>query len=87
MQLNETEKQALVSGPGNYVGLTADDEAAEWLWNQKLSIVGADNPAFEVLPFSNRVGGANGKSFHQVMIGGKCLGLGVEESAVDDAWC
>ena len=70
-QLNETEKQELVLGTGNYIGLTADDDSAEWLWNQKLAMVGGDNPAFEVLPFTNRIGGPNGKSFHEVMISGK----------------
>ncbi|CAI6339945.1 unnamed protein product [Periconia digitata] len=69
-RLNETEKQELVLGAGNYIGLTSDDDSAEWLWNQKLAMVGGDNPAFEVLPFTSRVGGTNGKSLHEVMISG-----------------
>ncbi|KAF2120359.1 hypothetical protein BDV96DRAFT_595903 [Lophiotrema nucula] len=70
-QLNETEKQELVLGPGNYIGLIANEESAEWLWNQKFAIVGADNPAFEEVPFSHElIGGVYGRSLHQVMISG-----------------
>lgn len=52
---------------------------AEWLWDRKLSLVGGDNPAFEVLPLAGSAGagrGVNGLdgeeavSLHKVFIAG-----------------
>ncbi|PVH97045.1 hypothetical protein DM02DRAFT_533973 [Periconia macrospinosa] len=51
-KLNEAQKQELVLGPGTYIGVKADDASAEWLWNQKLALVGSDNPGFESLPLT-----------------------------------
>lgn len=54
----------------NSVGMLASDESAEWLWERKLALVGADNPAFEALPFNGTIGGV-ARSLHQVFIGGE----------------
>jgi hypothetical protein len=45
--LNKTEEILLPQGNGNSIGMEASDESLRWLWEKKLSLVGADNPAFE----------------------------------------
>ena len=54
-------------GPG--IDLLASDDTLEWLWDKKLALVGADNPAFESLPFDETISGVP-RSLHQVFIGG-----------------
>ncbi len=54
---------------GPAIGLLAADETLSWLWDKKLSMVGADNPAFESLPFDKTISGV-ARSLHQVFIGG-----------------
>jgi hypothetical protein len=54
-------------GPG--IGILASDETLRWLWEKKLALVGADNPAFESLPFDKDIDGVP-RSLHQVFIGG-----------------
>jgi hypothetical protein len=50
--------------------MLASDESLEWLWDKKLALVGADNPAFESLPFNKTISGVP-RSLHQVFIGGE----------------
>lgn len=54
---------------GSAVGILASDDTLEWLWEKKLALVGADNPAFESLPFDKQIDGVP-RSLHQVFIGG-----------------
>ena len=70
--LSVHDQEVLPYGPGGSIGIKAGDEAAEWLWNKKLAIVGADNPAFESLPLGDATFGDDiPRSFHQIFIGGK----------------
>lgn len=50
--------------------MNASDDSLAWLWEKKLALVGADNPAFESLPFDKAIGGVP-RSLHQVFIGGE----------------
>lgn len=70
--LSSYEQQILPfrEADANHIGMLASDESAEWLWKKKLSLVGADNPAFETIPFNGTIGGV-ARSLHQVFIGGK----------------
>jgi hypothetical protein len=52
------------------VGMNCSDDSLAWLWEKKLALVGADNPAFESLPFDKTIGGVP-RSMHQVFIGGE----------------
>jgi hypothetical protein len=70
-ELNETEKAIIVRGPFDSIGLLADDASAEWLWDQKLAMVGGDNPAFESIPFNGHIGGGDGTTFHQLFLAGR----------------
>lgn len=45
--LNHTEEVLLPISAGNWVGMEASEASLRWLWEKKLSLVGADNPAFE----------------------------------------
>jgi hypothetical protein len=56
------------------VGMNASDDSLAWLWEKKLALVGADNPAFESLPFDKTIGGVP-RSLHQVFIGGQLKNL------------
>jgi hypothetical protein len=56
------------------IGMLASDESLAWLWEKKLAFVGADNPAFESLPFNKTIGGVP-RSLHQVFIGGESDGV------------
>lgn len=67
--LGKQEQQKLPYGPGTWIGMIANDESAEWLWNKKLALVGADNPAFESTPFNGTIDGSP-RSLHQIFIGG-----------------
>ncbi|PMD19742.1 hypothetical protein NA56DRAFT_628604 [Hyaloscypha hepaticicola] len=51
------------------VGVNASDDSLAWLWEKKLALVGADNPAFESTPFDKTISGVP-RSMHQVFIGG-----------------
>ena len=53
----------------NWIGVIANDDTAEWLWEKKLALVGADNPAFESVPFNGTIDGTP-RSLHQMFIGG-----------------
>ena len=48
--------------------MLASEESLAWPWEKKLAFVGADNPAFESLPFNKTIGGAP-RSLHQVLLG------------------
>ncbi|KUJ22642.1 uncharacterized protein LY89DRAFT_777704 [Mollisia scopiformis] len=51
------------------VGMNCSDDSLAWLWEKKLALIGADNPAFESLPMDKTIGGV-ARSLHQVFIGG-----------------
>ncbi|KAK6074466.1 hypothetical protein SCUP234_08250 [Seiridium cupressi] len=67
--LNLTEDVLLPIGAGTWIGMEASDASLRWLWEKKLSLVGADNPAFESTPFNKTILGET-RSLHQVFIGG-----------------
>ncbi|KFA54522.1 hypothetical protein S40293_08937 [Stachybotrys chartarum IBT 40293] len=67
--LNKTEQTLLPLGNGNCIGMEASDESLRWLWEKKLSLVGADNPAFESVPFNRTILG-EARSLHQVFLAG-----------------
>jgi hypothetical protein len=50
--------------------MNASDDSLAWLWEKKLALVGADNPAFESTPFDKTISGVP-RSIHQVFIGGE----------------
>ncbi|EEB94952.1 hypothetical protein MPER_06157, partial [Moniliophthora perniciosa FA553] len=63
-----------------YNGLTAigvehSEETLEWIWERKVSVVGADNPTFEVAPLDTIIHGEV-RSLHQIFIGGWGLSIG-----------
>ena len=61
------------------VGMNASDDSLAWLWEKKLALVGADNPAFESLPMDKTIGGVP-RSLHQIFIGGECrIGPWIDE--------
>jgi hypothetical protein len=69
--LNATEAATVPwLSSGASVGFEASDESARWLWEKKFAVVGADNPAFERLPFRGRIGGTE-RSLHEVFIAGE----------------
>lgn len=45
--LNATQRALLPVEAWPYVGLEASDRTLRWLWEKKLSLIGADNPAVE----------------------------------------
>lgn len=47
--LNATERNLLAVQEWPYIGMETSDRSLRWLWEKKLSVVGADNPAFEVV--------------------------------------
>ncbi|KAK6984018.1 hypothetical protein R3P38DRAFT_3232827 [Favolaschia claudopus] len=53
-----------------FLGMEASGDLLRWLWAKKLSLVGSDNPAFEVLPNTGDVIDGDMRSLHQVFIGG-----------------
>ncbi|KAI0911834.1 hypothetical protein F4823DRAFT_560588 [Ustulina deusta] len=67
--LNATERALLAVESWPYVGVETSDRSLRWLWEKKLSLVGADNPAFESSAFSFEIEGHT-RSLHQVLIGG-----------------
>ncbi|KAI1259589.1 putative cyclase-domain-containing protein [Xylariaceae sp. FL1019] len=70
LTLNETERWLLPVEGWPSVGMDASEESLRWLWEKKLSIVGADNPAFEKTPFEWITDDGIARSLHQVFIGG-----------------
>ncbi|KAI1852754.1 hypothetical protein JX266_002295 [Neoarthrinium moseri] len=67
--LNETGDVLLPIGAGTWIGMEASEQSLRWLWEKKLSLVGADNPAFESTPFNRTIHGET-RSLHQIFIGG-----------------
>ncbi|KAH7018104.1 uncharacterized protein B0I36DRAFT_354417 [Microdochium trichocladiopsis] len=67
--LNQTGRALLPIGDGFSVGMESSEDSLRWLWDKKLSLVGADNPAFESTPFNMTIDG-EARSLHQVFIGG-----------------
>ncbi len=48
--------------------MNVSDDSLAWLWEKKLALVGADNPAFESMPFDKTISGVP-RSMNQVFIG------------------
>ncbi|KAJ8115800.1 hypothetical protein ONZ43_g4585 [Nemania bipapillata] len=69
MTLNATERNLLPVQSWPWIGMEASERSLRWVWEKKLSVVGADNPAFEVSTMSFDVDGHT-RSLHQVFIGG-----------------
>ncbi|KAI1356297.1 hypothetical protein F5Y01DRAFT_75014 [Xylaria sp. FL0043] len=67
--LNDTERALLAVESWPYIGMEGSDRTLRWLWEKKLSLVGADNPAFEGSSFSFEIEGLT-RSLHQIFIGG-----------------
>jgi len=70
--LSDFEKDTLPYRPAeeaSWVGVEASDRSLAWIWDKKISLVGSDNPAFEVVPFTGVIGGVP-RSLHQVFLGG-----------------
>ncbi|KAI8944680.1 hypothetical protein F4801DRAFT_599402 [Xylaria longipes] len=67
--LNATERALLPVQGWPSIGMEASDRSLRWLWEKKLSLVGADNPGFESSSFSFEIDGHE-RSLHQVFIGG-----------------
>ncbi|KAJ8130590.1 hypothetical protein O1611_g3039 [Lasiodiplodia mahajangana] len=51
------------------IGVEPSDRTLRWLWEKKLSVVGADNYAFEMSAFTFEIDG-HIRSLHQIFIGG-----------------
>jgi hypothetical protein len=62
--------------------VNASDDSLAWLWEKKLALVGADNPAFESTPFDKTISGVP-RSMHQVFIGGEFKILHLEGSSAN----
>lgn len=62
--------------------MNASDDSLAWLWEKKLALVGADNPAFESTPFDKTISGVP-RSMHQVFIGGEFKILHLEGSSAN----
>lgn len=60
--------------------MLASDDSLAWLWEKKLAFVGADNPAFESVPFNKTIDGTP-RSLHQVFIGGESYFRPLKENA------
>ncbi|KAK0112829.1 hypothetical protein ONS95_014556 [Cadophora gregata] len=70
-KLDDNQRQAIVLGSGEYIGVPASPATAEWLWSKKLAMVGGDNPAFEEHPVAVQDFDGEERSLHQIMISGK----------------
>ncbi|KAI0400458.1 hypothetical protein F4802DRAFT_584691 [Xylaria palmicola] len=67
--LNKTERALLSLEAWPWVGVESSDRSLRWLWEKKLSLVGADNVAFESSAMNFEIGG-HIRSLHQIFIGG-----------------
>ncbi|KAJ7136749.1 hypothetical protein C8R44DRAFT_868869 [Mycena epipterygia] len=52
-----------------WLAVEASDATPRWLWANKLSLVGSDNPMFESVPFNGTIGGVP-RALYQLFIGG-----------------
>ncbi|KAK7438389.1 hypothetical protein VKT23_018003 [Stygiomarasmius scandens] len=52
-----------------FLGVETSDRTLAWIWEKKLSMVGADNLAFETFPFNGTVDGVE-RSLHEVFLSG-----------------
>uniref|UniRef100_A0A0W0FQD5 Uncharacterized protein n=1 Tax=Moniliophthora roreri TaxID=221103 RepID=A0A0W0FQD5_MONRR len=68
------EQNILPFGNSTAIGIEASEETLEWVWNRKVSVVGADNPAFEVSPLNAIIHG-EARSLHQIFLGGWGLSI------------
>jgi len=53
----------------HFLGVETSDRTLAWIWEKKLSLVGADNLGFETFPTQGVVDGLN-RSLHEVFISG-----------------
>ncbi|ESK83627.1 hypothetical protein Moror_12037 [Moniliophthora roreri MCA 2997] len=56
------------------IGIEPSEETLEWIWKHKVSVVGADNPTFEVAPLNVIILGET-RSLHQIFLGGWGLSI------------
>jgi kynurenine formamidase len=70
--LDAAGRKSLAGGDHDFVGLSAGEDMARWLWNHRVAAVAADNPAVEVSPGDRNVG-----SLHRRVL--PLLGLAVGE--------
>ncbi|ESK83621.1 hypothetical protein Moror_12031 [Moniliophthora roreri MCA 2997] len=68
------EQNVLPFGNSSAIGIEASEETLEWIWERKVSIVGADNPAFERLPNDGTILGET-RNLHQIFLGGWGLSI------------
>ncbi|THV01383.1 hypothetical protein K435DRAFT_853802 [Dendrothele bispora CBS 962.96] len=52
-----------------FLGIETSDRTLAWIWEKKISLVGADNLAFETFPFNGTVDGVQ-RSLHEVFLSG-----------------
>ena len=59
-----------VGANATFSGVEASDETLRWLWEKKVAVVGSDNLAFESAPTGSGSVNIDGRSLHQIFIGG-----------------
>ncbi|KAJ7448934.1 hypothetical protein FB451DRAFT_1288173 [Mycena latifolia] len=59
----------------DWVGIEASDATLRWLWDKKLSLVGSDDPTFEVAPLKNATINGVRRTLHEVFLGGWGLSI------------
>ncbi|KAI1739336.1 hypothetical protein F4680DRAFT_449082 [Xylaria scruposa] len=67
--LNATQRALVPVEAWPWIGMESSDRSLRWLWEKKLSLVGADNPGFESSNNTFELDGHK-RSLHQVFIGG-----------------
>ncbi|ESK85989.1 hypothetical protein Moror_9448 [Moniliophthora roreri MCA 2997] len=68
------EQNVLPFGDLAVIGVEASEETLEWVWKRKVSVVGADNPGFEVFPNNMVIHGAT-RNLHQIFLAGWGLSI------------
>jgi kynurenine formamidase len=68
-----------------FLGVEASDKTLEWIWEKKISLVGADNPSFEMFPINGTVDGVS-RSLHEVFLSGWGQSIGTLISRPSRNW-
>ncbi|ESK83624.1 hypothetical protein Moror_12034 [Moniliophthora roreri MCA 2997] len=69
------EQNVLPYEGNDAIGIEASEDTLRWIWEKKVGLVGADNPAFEVLPNTGTIIGGHERSLHQIFIAGWGLNI------------
>ncbi|KAK7047148.1 hypothetical protein VNI00_006813 [Paramarasmius palmivorus] len=69
------EQNIIPYGSGDAIGIETSEDTLKWIWEKKVSLVGADNPAFEPLPNTERVLGGQKRNLHQIFLAGWGLNI------------